>query len=66
MQILQRSDGRYVVVTYKESTRRFRTDLTKDRVPIEATRIDDLKTARNYGSIASVARALRKRKKGQL
>lgn len=66
MQHYQRSDGRYVAATYKESTRRFRTDLTKNRLPNEAMKVDELIYARSYCSIASLARAIRKKKKGQL
>lgn len=66
MEIVQRSDGRYVPVVYHNTKRRFKAVLTVNGQPNEACSVDDLKYARHYGSIESVARALRKHKRGEL
>lgn len=66
MQIYQRKDGRYIAATYIPTKGRFKAALTKNGKPNEASSIDDLQYARDYGSIESVARALRKRKAGEL
>ena len=60
MQIEQKRNGKYVAV-YRHKNR-FRTTLTKDFILSEASSIDDLKQAREYRSIESISRALRKYK----
>jgi hypothetical protein len=57
--IHQRSDGRYVAVDFFPTKGRFRTTMTKDFHPVEATSVDDL-DCRSYKSLESLSRALRK------
>jgi hypothetical protein len=62
MNIYQRRDGKYVAAQLITTKKRYRTLLTKDFLPSEASSVDDLPKARTYVSAASVARAIRKYK----
>lgn len=61
MQIHQKSNGKYVVANYMPTKGRFRSNLTADFTPVESSSLDNLQV-REYSSIESIARALRKYK----
>jgi hypothetical protein len=63
MNIYKTSDDKFVAATYRQTTKRFRTTLTKSKLPVEASDVNDLEGVTKYCSIESVKRALRKRKK---
>jgi hypothetical protein len=62
MTIHVRSDGKFISAEFIPTKKRFRTLLTKDFLPVEASSIDDLKGARPYRSKESLKRAIRKYK----
>ena len=66
MEIHQRKDGRWIAATYHPTKKRFKAALTTNGLPNEAASVEDLKYSRSYGSIESVARALRKKREGKL
>jgi hypothetical protein len=50
----------YVAANYIPTKKRFRTTLTNDFLPCEASSVDDLRKARKYKTSESAKRAVRK------
>lgn len=60
MELRQQANGRWVAVTFRSTTNRFRSTLTEDFLPVESTNINLIPKIRTYKSPESAGRALRK------